>query len=84
MFARHERRREYDIVLKLVLWTQRHGQRQKCRPAQTYIHTLTKNTGSDTAELETCMKEGDIWRLIVTQSGTKCHSLQEKTRALPK
>ena len=68
MLAGHSRRSENEMVSKLVLWTPWHGQRKQGRPALTYINTLTKDTGLETAELETCMKERDIWRSIVARS----------------
>ena len=44
------------------------GQRKQGRPALTYINTLTRETGLETASWNTCMKERDICRSIVARS----------------
>ncbi len=59
-------RSKYEMVSKMVLWIPWHGQR---KPALTYIDILTKDTGLETAELEMCMKESNIWRSNVARSG---------------
>ena len=45
MFAGHCRRSEDGMVLKLVLWDPKNGQRKQGRPAVKYVAALIKDTG---------------------------------------
>ena len=46
-----------------VTWKPTHGNIKSGRPTTTYVDTLLRDTGTDNVkELESCMKDRDIWR----------------------
>ena len=63
--------RSQDPVSELVLWEPKHGKRRSGRPEKTYINILKEDTGmASTHELETCMKDREVWQRIVSRCST--------------
>ena len=68
-FAGHCYRRKNEPVSKLVLWTPKHGTRNRGRPATNYIDTLCQDTSLEASELGAAMEDRIIWRSFVSRKG---------------
>ena len=66
-FAGHCSRSLQEPVSKLLHWTPKHGRRKPGRPALTYTDILKQDTGLDSAEFRTAMRDRKIWRAMIVR-----------------
>ena len=53
-----------------ITWQPTHGTANRCRPKATFVDTLLRDTNLETtADLEKCMENRDIWRLMSESRG---------------
>ena len=66
-FAGHCSRNHQEPVSKLLHWIPKHGKRKQGRPTLTYIDVLQQDTGLESADFRTAMKDRKTWRAIVVR-----------------
>ena len=64
-FAGHCARGTGKMVTKLITWRPTQGKRSAGRPTKTYVDLLHDDTGLTPSEIETCMQDRRIWRVII-------------------
>ena len=62
-FAGHCSRSQQE----LLHWTPKHGRRKPGRPALNYSDILKQETGMESTELRTAMKDRKIWRAMIVR-----------------
>ena len=70
--AGHVYRDRTSPAHKTILWQPKHGSRSSGRPMTTLVDTLLRDTNlSSTADLESCMKDRNVWSRLCESRDTR-------------
>ena len=66
-FAGHYWRSKNELVCDLLLWTPKHDQRSRGRPAKTFVVQMVEDTECEVEELINLMENRNEWKKRVLE-----------------